>query len=153
MRRNRIFFAVLLGVLGLAKFAVASPNIVLILTDDHGWSQTSQVTDPRVPASISRYLETPNMNRLAKEGMRFTSGYSPAPLEKPFCVQISYYAQHLSVVCKQQTQRMPDMSSIIGSSGSPKPVTFTWMVLLEKGPVSEVYLASKGKDNCPSRCA
>ncbi len=80
MHRNRIFFAVLLGVLGLAKFAVASPNIVLILTDDHGWSQTSQVTDPRVPASISRYLETPNMNRLAKEGMRFTSGYSPAPL-------------------------------------------------------------------------
>lgn len=61
----------------------AKPNIVLILTDDHGWSQTSHMTDPRVSASISSYLETPNMNRLAKEGMRFTSGYSPAPLCTP----------------------------------------------------------------------
>ena len=59
------------------------PNIVLILTDDHGWSQMSQVVDPRVPASASNYLETPNMNRLAAEGMRFTSGYSPAPLCTP----------------------------------------------------------------------
>ena len=83
MRSNSVFFVVLLGLLGAAKLAVASPNIVLILTDDHGWSQTSHVTDPRVPASVSRYLETPNMNRLAKEGMRFTSGYSPAPLCTP----------------------------------------------------------------------
>jgi hypothetical protein len=54
-----------------------SPNIVLILTDDHGWSQMSQVMDSRVPTSVSNYLETPNMNRLAGEGMRFTNGYSP----------------------------------------------------------------------------
>jgi len=62
---------------------VAKPSIVLILTDDHGWSQTSHMTDPPVPASVSSYLETPNMNRLAEEGMRFTSGYSPAPLCTP----------------------------------------------------------------------
>lgn len=60
-----------------------SPNIVLILTDDQGWSQLSQAMDPRVPESQSKYLETPNMNRLASEGMRFTSGYSPAPLCTP----------------------------------------------------------------------
>ena len=60
-----------------------SPNIVLILTDDQGWSQVSQVIDPRVSTSVSRYLETPNMNRLASEGVRFTSGYSPAPLCTP----------------------------------------------------------------------
>ena len=61
----------------------ASPNIVLILTDDQGWSQTSYAADPRVPSSLSKYLETPNMDRLAKGGMRFTSGYSPAPLCTP----------------------------------------------------------------------
>ena len=61
----------------------SSPNIILILTDDHGWSQLSQPMDPRVPASASQYLETPNMNRLANGGMRFTSGYSPAPLCTP----------------------------------------------------------------------
>jgi len=63
--------------------AAKAPNIVLILTDDHGWSQLSQVMDPRVPDSVSNYLETPHMNRLASEGMRFTSGYSPAPLCTP----------------------------------------------------------------------
>ncbi|MBW3599966.1 MAG: sulfatase [Planctomycetes bacterium] len=63
--------------------SASSPNIVLILTDDHGWSQMSQAMDPRVPASVSRYLETPNMNRLANAGMRFTNGYSPAPLCTP----------------------------------------------------------------------
>lgn len=59
------------------------PNMVLILTDDQGWSQTSGPMDPRVPESCSRYLETPNMARLAREGMRFSSGYSPAPLCTP----------------------------------------------------------------------
>jgi len=39
--------------------------------------------DPRTPASRSKYLETPNMVRLANEGVRFTSGYSPAPLCTP----------------------------------------------------------------------
>src|SRR5688572_30105417 len=60
-----------------------SPNMILILTDDHGWSQRSEPMDPRIPDSMSQYLETPNMNRLAKDGMRFTSGYSPAPLCTP----------------------------------------------------------------------
>lgn len=63
--------------------ALAAPNIILILTDDQGWSQTSGLMDPQVKESKSGYLETPNMARLAAEGMRFTSGYSPAPLCTP----------------------------------------------------------------------
>jgi arylsulfatase A-like enzyme len=77
-----VFFA---GPLQAAENAPGpeSPNIILILTDDHGWSQRSDLMDPRIPESASHYLETPHMNRLAKEGMRFTSGYSPAPLCTP----------------------------------------------------------------------
>ncbi|MEM1295321.1 MAG: sulfatase-like hydrolase/transferase [Verrucomicrobiota bacterium] len=60
-----------------------APNILLILTDDHGWSQVSKEMDPRTPESFSGYLETPNLVRLMDEGMRFTSGYSPAPLCTP----------------------------------------------------------------------
>ncbi|MDA0350545.1 MAG: sulfatase [Verrucomicrobia bacterium] len=60
-----------------------SPNIVLILTDDQGWSQMSDYMDPDLRSSRSTYLETPNMNRLMNEGRRFTSGYSPAPLCTP----------------------------------------------------------------------
>ena len=59
------------------------PNILFILTDDHGWSQTSGRMDPLIPDSMSSYLETPNMNRLADGGIRFVSGYAPAPLCTP----------------------------------------------------------------------
>ena len=60
-----------------------SPNIILILTDDQGWSQSSALIDPRNPASKSNYLETPNMEKFASQGMRFTDGYAPAPLCTP----------------------------------------------------------------------
>ena len=56
---------------------------MFILTDDHGWSQLSFAMDPEVGQAASEFLETPNMARLAKQGMRFTSGYAPAPLCTP----------------------------------------------------------------------
>ncbi len=59
------------------------PNIILILTDDQGWSQMSAPMDPEVPEAQSAYLETPSLERLIREGMRFTSGYAPAPLCTP----------------------------------------------------------------------
>lgn len=60
-----------------------APNIILLLTDDQGWSEMSAPMDPNVPEAQSEYLETPNMDRLMEGGMRFTSGYSPAPLCTP----------------------------------------------------------------------
>ena len=63
--------------------AQSKPNFVFILTDDHGWSQLSFPMDPKIEQAASKFLETPNMARLAKQGMRFASGYSPAPLCTP----------------------------------------------------------------------
>ncbi len=60
-----------------------SPNIILILTDDQGWSQRSGLMDPENPETGSSYLHTPSMDRIAAEGMSFTGGYSPAPLCTP----------------------------------------------------------------------
>ena len=59
------------------------PNFVFILSDDQGWSQVSFAMDPDVADAASSYLVTPNLARLAQRGMRFTSGYSPAPLCTP----------------------------------------------------------------------
>ena len=63
--------------------SAAPPSFVFILTDDQGWSQLSFAMDPEVPDSASAYLRTPNMARLAAQGMRFASGYAPAPLCTP----------------------------------------------------------------------
>lgn len=60
-----------------------TPNFILILTDDQGWSQVNEQAHPDLPEAKSNYLVTPNMTRLAKEGMRFSSGYAPAPLCTP----------------------------------------------------------------------
>ena len=72
-----------LWIASVSSAAEAAPNIVLILTDDQGWSQVALAMDPRVAASRSTYLETPNMTRLAREGLRLTNAYAAAPLCSP----------------------------------------------------------------------
>lgn len=59
--------------------ALASPNVLLILADDMSWVGTSVQMDPNVPGSRSDYHRTPNLERLAREGMRFTDAYAPHP--------------------------------------------------------------------------
>src|SRR5687767_7264397 len=78
-------FVLLLGLLSHIGMAAPAkpPNFLLILSDDHGWSQLSETMDPRVPDARSTYLETPSIARLMREGVRFTSGYAPAPLCTP----------------------------------------------------------------------
>lgn len=60
-----------------AAFAVfaAPANIVFVLADDLGWADLG--------CQGSRYYETPNIDRLASEGMRFTHGYSCGPNCQP----------------------------------------------------------------------
>lgn len=70
----------LLGLLGCNSSREAertSPNIILIVTDDQGWTSVSYRADPDRPDSVSDYVETPQMSRMAERGMRFTDGYSP----------------------------------------------------------------------------
>ncbi|NLH72306.1 MAG: sulfatase [Verrucomicrobia bacterium] len=51
------------------------PNVVFVLADDLGWTDLG--------CQGSRYYETPNIDRLASEGMRFTHGYSCGPNCQP----------------------------------------------------------------------
>ena len=55
------------------------PNFVVIMAEAQGWAQTSVQMDDRVPASRSRTFSTPAVERLAREGMRFTFGYALSP--------------------------------------------------------------------------
>ena len=57
----------------------AAHNIVLILSDDQGWTGTSVRIDDRVADSVSDLYRTPSLERLAAEGMKFSNAYSPAP--------------------------------------------------------------------------
>jgi arylsulfatase A len=57
----------------------ATPNVILILTDDQGWGATSLVMDESVPESGSDFIQTPNLERLASQGIIFSNGYAPHP--------------------------------------------------------------------------
>lgn len=51
------------------------PNIVLFLVDDMGWQDTSVPFWQEKTASNEKF-ETPNMERLAQQGMKFTQAYA-----------------------------------------------------------------------------
>jgi len=53
-----------------AAVEARKPNIVMLLADDLGWTDLG--------CYGSGYYETPHLDRLASQGMRFTDAYSPA---------------------------------------------------------------------------
>ena len=82
MKTRREFIG---GALGMAMAAGAilsspvqaaeRPNILFILADDLGWGDLSCYGRPD--------YRTPNLDRLAQQGMRFTNAYSAAPVCTP----------------------------------------------------------------------
>jgi arylsulfatase A-like enzyme len=73
MRFQSIFLA------AITFFLIASPvhanankpNVIFILADDLGWTDLA--------CYGSKYYETPNLDKLAAEGMKFTNGYACGP--------------------------------------------------------------------------
>ncbi len=59
-----------LAVVASSCAAESRPNIVLIYADDLGYGDLG--------AYGAKHIPTPNMDRLAREGLRFTSGYAPS---------------------------------------------------------------------------
>ena len=60
-----------------ASFAKDAPNFIIIYMDDLGWHQTSVRMMDSEPMSKHSFYETPNVERLAEMGMRFSNGYAP----------------------------------------------------------------------------
>ena len=61
--------------LSITTHAANKPNIIFILADDLGYTD--------VACFGSKYYETPNIDRLAKQGLRFTDGYTCGPNCQP----------------------------------------------------------------------
>ena len=63
--------------------AATPPNFVLVYVDDLGWAETSVEMIKGRPDTRSDYYQTPNFERIAKQGMVLTSCYSPSALCAP----------------------------------------------------------------------
>jgi arylsulfatase A-like enzyme len=86
MRTRRDFIkAAGIGIAGLAVYEVVAkaksaigrkPNIIFILADDLGWAELG--------CYGNTFNETLNLDKLAKQGMRFTDAYASAPVCSPY---------------------------------------------------------------------
>ena len=67
------------------------PNVILVLVDDMGWMDLS--------CQGSDFYRTPNVDRLANEGIRFTNGYAACAVCSPTraAVQTGRYPHRLGV--------------------------------------------------------
>jgi arylsulfatase A-like enzyme len=82
MKRVFALFVLLLpaplatATLATAAEVASTPNIVVILSDDFGWGSVGCYGAPAE-------LKTPNLDRLAREGRRFTQAYAPGSVCSP----------------------------------------------------------------------
>lgn len=59
------------------------PNIIFMLADDQGWNGLSVPMNPDVAGSKGDIFHTPNLEKLAAQGMRFSAAYAPASVCSP----------------------------------------------------------------------
>lgn len=82
MNRLALLIAVVALACGASSAQSASPrpNIVMIVSDDHAWTDYAFMGHPHV--------QTPNIDRLAAESLTFTRGYVPSSLCCPSLASI-----------------------------------------------------------------
>jgi len=85
---------------GLAQVADRPPNILFFLVDDLGWTDLG--------CYGSSFYETPNVDRLAAEGMRFTDAYAACQVCSPTRAAI-------------MTGKWPQRVGITDYIGAPQP--------------------------------
>lgn len=73
--KSPIKIACLLPFIPLTMQASQKPNIIFILCDDMGYGDLA--------CYGQKYIFTPNIDRLAQEGMRFTQAYAGSPVSAP----------------------------------------------------------------------
>ena len=69
MRQTVALFAALIGI---AAHGAGKPNILVIYSDDHGWADLGA-------QGVNTEIRTPNLDKLASDGVRFARGYVTAP--------------------------------------------------------------------------
>jgi len=70
--KNTLKASLLITLLLASTLYAAKPNIIVIYTDDHGYSDLSC-------QGVFDDVKTPNIDLLATGGVRMTDGYSSAP--------------------------------------------------------------------------
>lgn len=110
MSQSKIFHPAALTFLSILMITFSSlaqektkPNVVFILVDDYGWKDSGIYG--------SQFYETPNIDRLAKGGMKFNNAYTASPVCSPTRASI-------------MTGKYPSKNYYTDWFGAPQPWNF-----------------------------
>jgi arylsulfatase A-like enzyme len=117
-RREFISGAIVASAASTAVFnspasASTRPNILFILADDLGWADLSCYGRPD--------YKTPNLDRLASQGIRFTNAYSAAPVCTPTRVgfHTGRYPARLPVGLEEPIHERSEIGERVKTTGIP----------------------------------
>ena len=84
-----------------------APNIVLIISDDQGWTDYSFMGHPEI--------QTPHIDKLSEEGILFTRGYVPTALCRPSLMSLvtGHYAHRHGVTGNDPSPKYADRNSAL----------------------------------------
>lgn len=113
------------------------PNIIVFIVDDMGWQDTS-VPFWNQKTRYNEMYDTPNMERLARQGMMFTQAYA-CPVSSPTrCSLITgmNMARHRVTNWTLQRDKMTD-----GKDGRVKPADWNYNGIAQVSTVSHTTIA------------
>jgi uncharacterized sulfatase len=96
--RSLVLAAMAITAIDCAPVLAAPPNIVIILSDDQAWNDYHFLGHPQI--------QTPHIDRLARESLTFTRGYVPDSLCRPSLTTLI-------------TGRYPHQHGIVGNDPPP----------------------------------
>ena len=97
-----LFFSFLMSLGNVLAADETRPNVVLIVVDDLGWADLG--------CYGSKFHKTPNLDRLAADGMRFTQAYATAPVGSP---------TRAAIMTGRYPQRVGITTSVLGKVDDP----------------------------------
>ena len=83
LNRSALVAGLSLGLAAAVCAKSAAPNFVLVYIDDLGWADTSVPMIEGRDETRSDFYQTPQLERMAREGMVFSDAYAPAPVCTP----------------------------------------------------------------------
>lgn len=124
----RFFFSVVIAIVSVSVSLADRPNIVLIMADDLGWMDLHCQGNKRV--------DTPHIDALAKQGMRFTNAYAAAPVCSP---------TRAAMMTGMAPARLRLTNHISNRDFTPKDATLLPASTLKHLPLEHVTIAERLK--------